>query len=337
MEQTQRARRHIVSISNVLWLVSGPIFVLSVSLFFTFPQILTATNPRTDIPSSGIFPHMRLDLIIDSCVEDLDKGYFTSECTMKLYLEENSTTKTSYNIMVIPMGYESALYGVHVPFENLEHEYPHYILNLLTKEWITCDRYSYSANLRMPIASTSPERFPGDFYMSSTIYVWFSGAFYPEVTLLPTSYAPRGFILSLSEPRLVNSTYFYLEILPTAHRLGVSMPSNEVLAFEIVIQRDERSLLVHVVYIIFLLCLTYEVLAISRLKIKQLNDRLKIFVGLAITSVAFLWSTHQVGSMLTWSEILLELILVFWLAFEVKDAVKVRATTNEGANRLKFE
>lgn len=321
-EKARNPQKYRISILNVLWLAIGPIFILFVSLFFTLPQILIATNQRIQIPSTGLSPDMKLELILEPSIEDLDGGYFTSWCTMNLYMKENSTMKTNYNIVVIPMGLESTVYGVHVPFENLQHEGPFYSLNLLTKEWTTYERYSFSKNLGMPIASRFPERFPGDFYLSSTIYVWFSGAFYPEIKLSPTSYVPRGFIISLTNPRLVNATYFYLNVLPLGNRLIVSKPPNDVLAFEIIIQRDKQSLLLHLIYIIFLLWLNYEVLAISRLKIKQLSDRLKILVGLAIASVAFLWSTRQVTYVMTWSEILLASTLLFWLAFEVKDVAK---------------
>jgi len=305
----------------VIWLVVFPIILTFACSIYVLPQILTASNRRTQIPSSGLFPDMALELIIESSVEDLGMGYFTSQCTMNLYIEENSTRKTSYNIMVIPMGLEPGPYGVHIPFENLQHEYPSYLRNLLTMELITCDKYFYSRNLRMPIASSFPERFPGDFYLSSTIYVWFSGAFYPEITLSPTSSVPRGFILSLTEPRLVNATHFYLNILPPVHRISVSLPPNDVLAFEIVIQRDMGSLLLNLVYIGFLLWFTSEVIAISHLKIKQVSDRLKILVGLSITSIAFLWSVREVANVITWSETVLAFIIGLGIFFEIKDAL----------------
>jgi len=305
----------------VFWIVSGPIVILSLALFFTFPQFLTAAIQRTQIPSIGLSPDMRLELSVRPSVEDLARDYFTSQLTMNLYIEENSTKRTSYNVIVIPMGFESAVYGVGVPFENLQHEYPSYTLDRLTGEWTTYHKYSHSQDFRMPIASEFPERFPRDCYLSSTIYVWFSGSFYPKINLSPTSSVPRGFILALTEPRLVNATHFYLDLLPPAHRLAVAMPKNDVLAFEVEIQRDLQSLFLYLVYIVFLLCLVFEILAISHLKIKETPDRLKIFASLAIASVAFLWSTRQVAHAMTWSEILLESILVFWLTFEVKDAL----------------
>jgi len=219
------------------------------------------------------------------------------------------------------MGWESVIYGVSVPFENLKHDAPYYSLNLLTGEWITYDKYSHSENFRMPIASKSPERFPADFYLSSTIYVWFDGAFYPEIKLSPSSSVPKGFILSLNQPKLVNATYFYLNILPRAHRLALGKPPNDVMAFEIVIQRDLQSLSFHLVYIVFILWFTYEALAISHIKIRQAGERLKIFAGLTIASIAFLLSIRQVVNVITWSEIMVIIIVGAWFLFEIKGAL----------------
>jgi len=180
-------------VRNVFVLVILPVMLVSAYILFMLPQLLTSINRQTVIPASGLFSDMpELELTIEPSIENMDIGYFTAKSTMNLFVKENATIETSYNIIVIPMGYETAVYGVGVPFENLLHEYPAYIINRTGDwEWITCDKYSYSENLRMPIAFRFPEKFPADYYLSSTIYVWFDGPFYPEVRLSPTSSVQR--------------------------------------------------------------------------------------------------------------------------------------------------
>lgn len=312
------------TVRKFLVLVILPAILISAYILFMLPQLLTSINQQTVIPASGLFSDMPiLELSIEPSIENLDISYFTTKSTMNLYIKENATIETGYNLIVIPMGYDSGSHGVGVPFQNLPHEYPAYVINSTQDwEWITCDKYSYSENLQIPIAHRFPERFPADHYLSSTIYVWFSGSFYPEVKLSPASSVPRGFILTLSQPRLVDPTDFYLNILPPLFRLAYSKPANRVLAFEIGIQRDSQSLQLYVIYIAFLLLFTYEILAISRLKVKQLKDKINIFVGLAIASIAFLWSIRLVVNVMTFSEILLATIIAGWLLLEIKDALR---------------
>jgi hypothetical protein len=55
---------------------------------------------------------------------------------------------------------------------------------------------------------------------------------------------------------------------------------------------------------------------------KALKDRLNIFVGLSIASVAFLWSIRQVANIASWSEDVLIVMLGASITIEVINAYK---------------
>ena len=86
-----------------------------------------------------------------------------------------------------------------------------------------------------------------------------------------------------------------------------------------IIQRNFLSILFYLFYNIFILIFTLEILILSRHKIVELKDRLKIFVGLTLATISFQWSIRQTPNILTYHEIFLIFILGSWLLLEIRD------------------
>jgi sensor c-di-GMP phosphodiesterase-like protein len=60
-----------------------------------------------------------------------------------------------------------------------------------------------------------------------------------------------------------------------------------------------------------------EVLILSHFKVDEIKDRLSIFVGSAIASVAFLWTIRQVTNVISVPEVILITMLAVSISFEV--------------------
>jgi hypothetical protein len=299
-----------------------PIVIILLFLFMTGPQILDSVHPRTHVDSLNLPNDVQLKITLEPTVNDFDQNYFPMVCTVEMGVEENSTREPDFNILVIPGPVPSnsslGVLGVSVPFGGLVDAGNYYVLT--NSNWSTFEGYSYTVNLLSAYSIRASGRFPGDFYSSSTIYVWFSAPFYPSIELSPASSLPRGFVAFLTNPEFVKPEEFYNNRIDRISHLFIGMPSNDVLTFQIVVQRDSSSIFLYSFYTVIILYAACEVLVLSYYKIESLEGRLEVFVGLAIASVAFLWSIRQGTNVISWSEIVLIIALGTWISFEVKKA-----------------
>jgi hypothetical protein len=304
-------------------LIIVPVLLFFLSFIIVYPQIKHAIYPLKEIESSGLLSDIHLNIHIEPHIETLEKDSFSATISMILGIKENSSFQTDYTLLIRPQGVGSAISGVSVPFSNLQSEDWYYSYNSLTDKWSTYLKYSYTNEFRIPIFARAREliRFPGDYFKSSTLNIWFSGDYYPEINLSPTSSVPRGFLLRFTEPTYINATYFYEDLIDPIDRFGIGKPSNNVLSTQIIIQREAESIIMYNFYISFLLIITYEVLMLAHLFVQCIQDRLKICVGLAITNITFLWSIRQVTNTITWSELVMATILLMWLFNEVRNQI----------------
>ena len=323
MSKATPVRRKMAN-SERLWLIGGPICLMLLFLLMTGPQMLNALSPRSQINALGLPPDVDLEITLTLSVDDLDKNYFSFPCVMKMGIRENSTRKLDYNIRVKPepVFAGSMATGVSVPFENLRHEGQYIGFSADYKESWRYEQYTYAVNLSSAYVLRANARFPGDFYQSSIVYVWFNEPFYPEIKLSPTSSLPRGFIAFLTAPEFISPDEFYMNRIEPFDRLFTGKPAYDVMTFQIVVQRDSSSLWLYSIYTFILLYASYEVLVLSHLRMKELKDRLNIFVGLSIASVAFLWSIRQVANIASWSEVVLIVMLGASITMEVINAYK---------------
>jgi hypothetical protein len=313
--------------SDRFWLIGGPIVLVLLLLLMTGPQILSALLPRNEINAKDLPSDVDLKITFTLLVDDLDKNYFSFECAMRMGIRENSTRRLDYNIRVKPepVFAGSMATGVSVPFENLKDQgecvkFSQYSNGSWTSERF--EQYTYSDNLSSAYVLRANARFPGDFYQSSVVYVWFNEPFYPEIEVSPMSSLPRGFIAFLTAPDFISPDEFYINRIEPLHRLFTGKPAYDIMTFQIVIQRDSSSLWLYLVYTFIVLYASYEVLILSHLRMKVLKDRLNIFVGLSIASVAFLWSIRQVANIASWSEVVLIVMLGASITIEVINAYK---------------
>jgi len=313
---------------EVIWLLGGPIVIISIFLMYTGPMFLDASSPRTHVAAVGLPRDVELGITLEPFINDLDTNYFLLPCTMKMGIKQNSTRTLDYNIVVTPEPIASGSYAtaVSIPFANLQHTGHYDSLDLISKEWSAFEEYSYSLNLSSAYTFRTTQRFPGDFYWSSMICVWFNAPMYPEIELSPTLTLPRGFIAVLTRPFFVKPQYFYENMIHPFDRLFIGMPSNDVMVFQIEVLRDTSSIVLYSFYIVTILYASYEVLALSRLRTKKLEDRLNVFVGVAIASVAFLWSVRQVTNVISWYEMILLAVLGAWISLEVKEDLESKKT-----------
>lgn len=313
--------------SERLWLIGGPIGLMLLFLLMTWPQILNALSPRNEINATGLPPDVDLELTLTLSVDDLDKNYFSFPCAMKMGIRENSTRRLDYNIKVMPepVFAGSIATGVSVPFDNLQDQGEYVKFSKYANGSVTSERYekyTYDVDLSSAYVLRVSARFPGDFYQSSIIYVWFNEPFYPDVKLSLTSSLPRGFIAFLTAPDFIGPDEFYMNRIEPFDRLFTGKPAYDVMTFQIVIQRDPSSLSLYSIYTFIVLYASYEVLILSRLRMRALKDRLNIFVGLSIASIAFLWSIRQVANIVSWSEVVLIVMLGVSITIEVINAYK---------------
>ena len=96
-------------------------------------------------------------------------------------------------------------------------------------------------------------------------------------------------------------------------------PSVDVLAFQIIIQRDSCSLALYTLYVLFIILIVYYSATLSRFALRELNNRLQLFVGVSIAVIAFLWSIKPVVGTITYVEVGLMIGLLIWLFIEVSD------------------
>jgi hypothetical protein len=328
--------------SDKLWFFGGPIVLMLLLILMTGPQILNALLPRSEINARDLPSDVNLEMTFTLSVDDLDKNYFSFACAMKMGIRENSTRRLDYNIRVEP---GPAFAGpmvteASVRFENLEDqgEYVSFI-EYSNGSWTSerFEKYTYDVNLSSTYVLRDSLKFPGDSYQSSVVYVWFNEPFYPEIKISPTSSLPRGFIAFLTVPELVSPDEFYMNRIVPFERLFTGKPAHDVMAFQIVIQRDSSSLWLYSIYTFIVLYASFEALVLSHFRIKELKDRLNIFVGLSIASVAFLWSIRQVTNIASWSEVVLIGMLGVSMTKEViiscKEKRNVKATpTNRGSS-----
>jgi hypothetical protein len=309
------------------WLIGGPVCLMLLFLLMTGPQMLNALLPRSQINALGLPSDVDLEITLTLSVDDLDRNYFSFECAMKMGIRENSTRRLDYNIMVMPAPVfaGSMATGVGVPFENLQDQGEYVKFSTYSNGSVTSERYekyTYDVNLSSAYVLRANARFPGDFYQSSIVYVWFNEPLYPEIKLSPTSSLPRGFIAFLTAPELISPDEFYMNRIEPFDRLFTGKPAYDVMTFQIVVQRDSSSLWLYSIYTFILLYASYEVLILSHLRVKELKDRLNIFVGLSIASVAFLWSIRQVANIASWPEVILIVMLGVSITMEVITAYK---------------
>jgi hypothetical protein len=313
--------------SEKLWLIGGPVVLVLLLLLMTGPQILNALLPRNQINARDLPPDIDLKMTLMLSVDDLDKNYFSFACAMKMGIRENSTRRLDYNIRVKPEPVFacSMATGVSVPFENLQDQGEYVKFSQYSNGSWTSERYeqyTYDGNLSSAYVLRANARFPGDFYQSSIVYVWFNEPFYPEIKLSPTSSLPRGFIAFLTAPEFISPDEFYMNRIEPFDRLFTGKPAYDVMTFQIVIQRDPSSLWLYSIYTFIILYASYEVLILSHHRMKALKDRLNIFAGLSIASVAFLWSIRQVANIASWSEVVLIMMLGASITVEVVNAYK---------------
>jgi len=315
--------------SERLWLIGGPIVLGLLFLLMTGNQILNALLPRTEINAIDLPPDVDLGVTLTLSVDDLDRNYFSFTCAMKMGIRENSTRRFGYNIRVKPQPVfaGSMTTGVSVPFESLQDqgEYIKFI-EYSNDSWTSerYEQYTRDDNLSSAYVLRANARFPGDFYQSSIVYVWFNEPFHPQIKLSPTSSLPRGFIALLTAPEFISPDEFYMNRIEPFERLFTSKPAYDVIAFQIIVQRDGSSLSLYSIYTFIVLYASCEVLILSHFRIIELKDRLNIFVGLAIANIAFLWSIRQVANTASWSELILIFMLGIWISLEVKSACESR-------------
>lgn len=212
-------------------LLTCVIIILVISLIFTLPQWIGVLKPRREIDSMYFPTDIDLKLTIDPRIGSLDTPSFTAQCEFQMLIEENSSMTTDYNLLIKPAGFEDGNYGVGVPFSNLNKEGPSY--GMSNGKWTTYNKYTHSASFAFPIINKVIWRFPGDYYESASIFVWFDGAYYPRIILSKTYSIPNGYTIILTAPHLVNNTYFYNNVIEPFDRLFVAKPSFNVLEFHI--------------------------------------------------------------------------------------------------------
>jgi hypothetical protein len=200
------------------------------------PAFTHAASPQNEIGAINLPQDVQLTVTLQPSVNDLSENYFTVYASMNMGILENSTIQLDYGIIVLPgpVISLSGTIGTFVPFSNLNHEgvsssfYPNGTV-------LRFEEYSYDVNLSSTYVSREPILFPADYYSSSFIYIWFNAPFYPDVAISPASSLPQGCVAYLSAPEFITPKDFYFNIISPLMRLGMGMPSNNVMAFQIVV------------------------------------------------------------------------------------------------------
>src|SRR3990170_164883 len=260
------------------WFIGGPIVLVFLLLMMTSPQMLNALLPRNQIEAKNLPQDVDLKITLTLSVDDLDKNYFSFACAMKMGIRQNSTRRLDYNIRVRPQAVfaGSMATWVSVPFENLQDKGEYVRFGQYSNgSWASerFEQYTYDENLSSAYLLRANARFPGDFYESSVVYVWFNEPFYPEIKLSIISSLPRGFVAFLTAPEFIKPDEFYLNRVEPFDRLFTGKPAYDVMTFQIVVQRDSSSLWLYSIYTFIVLYASYEVLVLSHLRMKELKDR----------------------------------------------------------------
>ena len=314
-ENTQKtAKGTMCRRSAWIWLVFLPLLIMTLIIAWIFPCFLVSFFPQTQVQSYGAPLHVDSTLELKFAINDINPDFCTFSYTMEYHVEVNYTVKADFHMLIIPKG--NGPCGVGVPFDNLKYEGISYTFNATS--WTDYNTYSYSGEMTLPIPYKSPEQFPADTYVSSTIYVWFSEPVYPKVKIDLYSSIPKSSIVSIRELELVTPDTLY-EKFDIGDKLFMEKPSVDALAFQVVVQRDSRSLILYSAYVLFIALIIYYSAALSRLASIELPNRLQMFVGLSIAVVAFLWSVRPVVGTITLVEVGLMFGLFVWLLIEIRD------------------
>jgi len=300
--------------SALIWLVSLPLLMVMIITAWIFPCFLVSSFPQTQIQSYGAPSHVDSTLELKIAINDINPDFCTFGYTMTYRVEVNHTVKADFHMLIIPKG--NGPCGVGIPFDNLKFDGISYSFNATS--WTDYNTYSYSGEMALPIPYKSPEQFPADTYVSSTIYVWFSEPIYPKVKIDLYSSIPKSSTVSIRELGLVTPDTLY-EKFDILDKLFMGKPSVDALAFQVVVQRDSRSLILYSAYVLFIALIIYYSAVLSRLASIQLSNKLQMFVGLSIAVVAFLWSVRPVVGTITLVEVGLMFGLFVWLLIEISD------------------
>lgn len=304
------------------WLAGFVVVLTILFILILGLPIWHAFFPTEAISGTNLLTDVDLKIILQPSLTDLNANYFSFSCNMQMYIMENSTRKLDYNVLLAPppIVESSNATGFSVPFQNLTPQGEVVIFSQDYKQYWRAQEYTYQTSMSSAYIAKESVLFPGDYYSSSVIYVWFSEPFYPEIDLSPTSSLPRGFTAYLSSPSFVKPDEFYRNEVQGFSRLFIGKPSYDVMAFQIIFQRDTPSMVSYSIYAFILLYASGVVLILSHFRIVELKDRLSIFVGLAIASIAFLWSIGQVAGVISWSEIVLIVMLGVAISAEIRKA-----------------
>ena len=314
-EKSEKATKHKISrASAFIWFLFFPLIMVILMVAWMFPSFLVSSFPQTQIQSYGFPPHAESTLELKLAINDINPDFCTFSYTMTYRVELNYTVKADFHMLIIPKG--NGTCGAGVPFDNLKFDGISYSFN--ATNWIDYNTYSYSGEMTLPIPYKTPEQFPADTYVSSNVYVWFSEPVYPRVKIDLYSSIPKSSIISIRELGLVTPDKLY-EQFDIGDKLFMGKPLVDVLAFQIVVQRDRNSLILYSAYVLFIALIIYYSATLSRIALIELPNRLQMFVGLSIAVVAFLWSVRPVVGTITFVEVGMMLGLFIWLLIETFD------------------
>jgi len=314
-QDLDKSKEHkITRTYGLFWLVFFPLIIVGLILVWICPTFIVSSSPQTKIQSYGFPLHADSTLELKFAVNDINPDFCTFSYKMTYRVEENYTVDADFYMLIIPKG--NGPCGVGVPFKNLQYDGISYSFNATS--WTNYRTYIYSGEMVLPIPYKFPEYFPADRYTSSTIYVWFSKPVYPEVKIDLYSSVPKSSIVSIKELGLVSPDTLY-EKFDILDKLCMGKPSVDVLAFQIMVQRDSRSLVLYSAYFLFMALIIYYSAALSRAAKIELSTKLRIFAGLSMAVVAFLWSIRSIVGTITLAEVGFMLGLLVWLLIEIWD------------------
>lgn len=314
LKSKKTTKRKISRASALIWFLFFPLLIVILMVAWMFPSFLVSCFPQTQIQSYGFPPHAESTLELKLAINDINPDFCTFSYTMRYRVEVNYTVRADFHMLIIPKG--NGTCGIGVPFDNLKYDGISYTFNATS--WTDYNTYSHSGAMTLPIPYKSPEQFPADTYVSSTIYVWFSEPVYPKVKINLYSSIPKSSIVSIKELGLVTPDTLY-EQFDIGDKLFVGKPLIDVLAFQILVQRDRPSLILYSAYVLFIALMIYYSATLSRIASIELSSKLQMFVGLSIAVIAFLWSVRPVVGTITFVEVGLMFGLFVWLLIEISD------------------
>jgi len=307
-------KRKISRASALIWLLFFPILAVMLIAAWEFPCFLVSSFPQTQIQSYGLPSHVDSTLELKLAINDINPDFCTFSYKMTYRVEVNYTVKADFHMLVIPKG--NGTCGIGVPFDNLKFDGVSYSFNATS--WTDYNTYSYSGEMTLLIPYKSPEQFPADTYVSSTVYVWFSEPVYPKVKIDLYSSVPKSSIVSIRELGVVTPDTLY-EKFDIGDKLFMGKPSLDALAFQVTVQRDRSSLILYSAYVLFIALMIYYSATLSRIASMELSSKLQMLVGLSIAVIAFLWSVRPVVGTITFVEVGLMFGLFVWLLIEISD------------------